>query len=172
MGMAAAFAKEKLVIGVLIGRMEAMDALVSALTQRFGPIDYTGGPIPFTFSRYYDEEMGPGLMRVFLSFSRLVDPAQLAAIKTETNAVEDGFREEGRRKLNLDPGLLCLSRFLLASTKDSSHRIPLSQGIFAEVTLTFERGTFRPVEWTYPDYRSPQYVDILNRIRGLYKSQL
>jgi hypothetical protein len=171
MGRPLPFAAEKLVIGVLTSRMGGWDALASGLVRRFGPADFTSSPIPFDFSPYYDDEMGPGIQRLFVSFTELVDPSTLAAVKAETNALEDFFREQGDRKVNLDPGLLNLSRFILASTKDSSHRVPLSGGMFAEITLVFEHGTFRPVEWTYPDYRSPGYISILNEIRGLYKAQ-
>ena len=116
--------------------------------------------------------MGTPIRRFFVSFSRLVDPGQLALIKTQTNALEDGFREGGRRRVNLDPGLLALSRFVLATAKESSHRVALASGIWAEVTLLFEKGSFRPVEWTYPDYRSAAYIAILNTIRGLYRDQV
>ena len=60
---------------------------------------------------------------------------------------------------------------MLASTKPSAHRVPLASGIYAEVELLYERGAFRPVEWTYPDYRSPEYLEILGHIRGLFKAQ-
>jgi hypothetical protein len=77
----------------------------------------------------------------------------------------------GLRPVNLDPGLLSLARFVLASTKPSAHRVPLASGIYAEIELLFERGSFRPVEWTYPDYRTREYLDILGHIRGLLKAQ-
>ncbi len=95
----------------------------------------------------------------------------IAEIKLQTNRVEEQFREAGGRKVNIDPGLLCLSRFILVTTKESAHRIPLSGGIHAEITLLFHKGSFRPLEWTYPDYRSPEYLHVLNEIRGLYKAQ-
>jgi hypothetical protein len=172
MGTLGLFQAEKLVIGILSSRTEENDTLVPDLASRFGAVDYSSAWLPFDFTRYYDEEMGGGIRRMFVSFGRLVDPAKLSGIKAETNRLEDGYREQGRRKVNLDPGLLCLSRFVLASTKESSHRIPLSAGIYAEVTLVFERGSFRPVEWTYPDYRSETYISILNEIRGLYRRQV
>ena len=171
MGTASDFKPEKLVIGVLSSRPGGEGELVSALEERWGANDLVSGAVPFDFSHYYDLEMGTPIRRLFISFERLVDPAGLARIKLETNAIEDRFREEGRRKVNLDPGLLCLSRFVLATTKESSHRVPLASGIWAEVTLLFEKGSFRPVEWTYPDYRSPGCIAILNSIRALYKEQ-
>ncbi len=172
MGTAADFTPEKLVIGVLASRPGGDGELVSALEQRWGPADLVSGALAFDFSDYYDREMGTPIRRFFVSFERLVDPAGLASIKLETNSIEDRFREQGQRKVNLDPGLLSLSRFVLATTKESSHRIPLASGIWAEVTLLFEKGSFRPVEWTYPDYRSAGYLAILNSIRALLKEQV
>ena len=59
------------------------------------------------------------------------------------------------RPLNLDPGLLLLGKFLLATTKDQSHRIYLRDGIYAEVTLRYTKSEFEPWPWTYADYREP-----------------
>ncbi len=163
---------EKLVIAVLCGAAEPRGGLVRLLEAEFSPVDFLSEELDFSWTRYYDREMGTPIRRFFLSFEKLVPADSLAAIKVLTNRLEDGFRLDGRRRVNLDPGLLGLSRFILASTKDSSHRVPLGRGIYAEVTLMYERGEFRPVEWTYPDYRSPEYRRILRRIRERYTSQL
>jgi hypothetical protein len=172
MAAAAGFKPEKLVVGVLTSRPGGDAEVVSALMEGWGPADSVSRTIPFDFTRYYDREMGSPIRRFFVSFERLVDPSELARIKCRTNAIEDRFREGGARRVNLDPGLLCLSRFVLATTKESSHRVALASGIWAEVTLLFEKGSFRPVEWTYPDYRSAAYIGLLNDIRSLYKKQL
>jgi hypothetical protein len=172
MAAAVDFRPEKLVVGVLSSRSEGDDGIVEALARQWGPADLVSPAVPFDFTHYYDGEMGTPIRRFFVSFGRLVDPSELAGIKCLANAIEDGFREVGRRKVNLDPGLLCLSRFVLATTKESSHRVALHSGIWAEVTLLYEKGSFRPVEWTYPDYRSAGYISVLNDIRAVYKRQV
>jgi len=171
MGEATQFLPEKLVMAVLISRPERQQELIGALSETWGAPDLCSDTMPFTYTEYYDREMGPGIRRFFVSFRRLVDPSQIADIKLRTNRIEESFREAEARKVNIDPGLLCLSRFVLVTTKESAHRIPLSGGIYAEVTLLFHKGSFRPLEWTYPDYRTPQYLAILNEIRRLYKTQ-
>jgi len=171
MGQITSFKPEKLVMPVLISRMQMRLSLLEELQTRYGPIDYTSIDLPFSYTRYYDGEMGTPITRFFISFLRLIDPGTLAQVKHETNALESRFTEAGRRKVNIDPGLLNLSRFILASSKDGSHRIPLSDGVFAEVTLVYERGGYRPLEWTYPDYRSEEYLGILADIRKLYKAE-
>jgi hypothetical protein len=127
--------------------------------------------LPFGYTRYYDREMGGPSVRFFVSCRELVDPARLAAAKRQSNALEEEFRRPALRPVNLDPGLLSLARFLLASTKPAAHRVPLSGGIYAEIELLYQHGGFRPVEWTYPDYRSREYREILEHIRGLFKTQ-
>ena len=58
------------------------------------------------------------------------------------------------RPLNLDPGLLTLGKFMLATTKDQGHRIYLRDGIFAEVTLHYQAGTWEPWPWPDPERRA------------------
>jgi Domain of unknown function (DUF4416) len=172
MGNAMAFTAEKLVVGVLTSRADRREEISAALSTLWGPADFSCEPFPFSFTDYYNDEMGVPIMRFFLSFDRLVDPSRLAAIKKETNVIEERFREDGKRKVNLDPGLLALSRFTLATTKENAHRIPLADGIFAEITLLYHKGGFQPLPWTYPDFRSERYLAILNGIRARYKTQL
>jgi hypothetical protein len=172
MGIAGEFTPEKLVIGVLTSRIERKAEIVTACVERWGSPDFVGEPFPFTYTAYYDKEMGTPIYRFFVTFDRLVDPSILARVKHATNAIEDAFREQGARKVNLDPGLLALSRFVLATTKENSHRIPLERGIYAELTLRYERGGFRPMPWTYPDYRAEPILGILADARARYKAAL
>jgi hypothetical protein len=171
MGSITAFENEKLVIGVLLSRLELKSELLGRLQQSFGPADWVSSELPFDYTHYYDAQMGAPITRFFVSCRELVDPSLLAEIKRTTNGIEEEFRRLGLRPINLDPGLLSLARFVLASTKPSAHRLPLASGIYAEIELLYERGAFRPVEWTYPDYRSREYLEILGHIRGLLKAQ-
>jgi hypothetical protein len=166
------FTKEKLVIGLLLGRDAPEAKCLADLERLFGPIDYRSPRIEFTFTGYYDDELGPPITRLFVSFRTLVAPDALADIKIATNGLEARFAADGRRRINLDPGTMALSRFVLASAKPSSHRIPLARGIHAEIELVFEYGVFRPVEWTYADYRSPHYLAVLKEIRDQYRADL
>jgi len=171
MGQAKPFEPEKLVVGVLASRTTVSADVIAALAERFGPPDLVSDEMPFGFTDYYDAEMGGGIRRFFYSALRLTAPEDLAAVKLRTNALEASFAEGGRRRVNLDPGLLSLGRLILASTKPGPHRIPLAQGIYAELTLVYERGGFRPLPWTYPDFRSAGYLTVLEAVRELYRRQ-
>ena len=157
---------------MLTSRPENIDRVISDLCAQFGSIDFKSDTISFDFTGYYDEEMGTPITRFFLSFETLVVPDRLAEIKNFTNEIEKKYSVESMRRVNLDPGLISLKRLILASTKDNGRRIPLTDGIYAEITLVFIDGAFRPVPWTYPDYRSHQYLEVLKKVREIYKSQL
>ncbi len=172
MGTIYVFRPEKLICGVLTSRPEYIDPITSELCSKFGSIDFKSDTIPFDFTAYYDEEMGTPIIRLFLAFETLVFPDTLAEIKTFTNRIEEKYSVERKRLVNLDPGLISLKRLILASTKDNGRRVPLTNGIYAEITLVFIGGEFHHVPWTYPDYRSQRYLDIMKKIREIYKSQL
>lgn len=180
MGSASAFVPARLVIGVLSSpedeniacRDAVRDAVRDALEARFGPADLLGPELSFSWSDYYDEEMGGRPRRSFISFPRLVEPSELAAIKTWTDSLELSFASGGNRRVNLDPGLLSLANFILATTKNRPHRIALALGIYAEVTLLYEDGDFRPLPWTYPDWASEEYRALLRELRARLKLEL
>jgi hypothetical protein len=146
------------------------------MEQLFGPTALTGEPFQFTETGYYTATMGQGLLKQFLAFRDLIDPAALATIKIQTNAIETALVSEGvfpeARPLNLDPGLLTLGKFMLATTKDQGHRIYLRDGIFAEVTLRYTAGAFEPWPWTYADYRRPEVHAFLQLARDYYRARL
>lgn len=126
----------------------------------------------FTFTGYYDKEMGAGIKRQFVSFTRLILPEQLPVIKLLTNKIEQDLALKGKRRVNIDPGYLSLAKVVLATTKDYSHRLYLEQGIYGEVTLTYARGKFSSFPWTYPDYQTQAYQQFFGEIREIYKKQL
>ncbi|AEJ60635.1 GTP-binding protein [Spirochaeta thermophila DSM 6578] len=168
MGLRRSFEPWNLFVGVLLSsEVYALD-VQRVLEMEWGPVDFVSDLMPFRYTSYYDKEMGEGILRWFLSFERLVDPSRLWEFKVRSNELEDRWREGGRRRVNLDPGLLNLSRVVLASTKDHAHRIPLQEGIYAEVTLVYREKRFSSLPWTYPDYRSREYQEVFKRMRRLY----
>ena len=141
---------------------------VECLTAELGPHDFKSPPLSFDYTDYYRAEMGAPLKRFFMSFDHLVARDRLVEIKHRTAAIEKTFSDEqGRRRVNIDPGLLAPESLVLATTKNYSHRIYLGQGVYAELTLVYREGAYRPLEWTYPDYASDEIRSILGDIRTL-----
>jgi hypothetical protein len=127
----------------------------------------------FDYTRYYEKEMGWPLFRRMFSFNNLVDQKELAEVKLKTNEIETHFIRDGLRKINIDPGIMLPSRFILATGKDFSHRIYLDKGIYADLTLIYtsskinEEG-YRTLPWTYPDYAENELIDYLLAVRKKY----
>lgn len=166
------FTAECLVVGMLSTDERLRIVSISRMEQVFGRCLAQHGPYPFSYTHYYDDEMGGPIERWYGIFERLQDPGRLPELKHTTMMIEDDLRIEGRRKINLDPGLLSMNRFVLASTKDRGHRIPLHSGIFGEVTLVYVHGAYRELSWTYADYRSETCREILAGLRTTYQQAL
>ena len=93
-------------------------------------------------------------------------------IKLSTNRLEQSLSVNGKRTVNIDPGYLTPARVVLASTKDFGHRLYLGRGIYGEVTLMYQKKEFRPLPWTYPDYRSEPYHRFFEELLRVYMAQL
>jgi hypothetical protein len=146
------------------------------LEAAFGPLALASEPYRFHQTDYYRPTMGPDLYKQLLVFERLVAADCLAEVKLQTITLEGVLAAQKifpePRPLNLDPGLLSLGKFVLATTKDQSHRIYLGRGIFAEVTFRYQAGAFEPWPWTYADYREPAVRAFLGQARALYRHLL
>lgn len=172
MGEIRKYLPVKIIIGFIFKQDSVYEKAKSLLIKKFGGLDFESRPLAFTHTDYYEKEMGEGLTRSFISFKKLISAKRLAGIKTLTNKIEIKLSNKGNRLINIDPGYLELSKLVLASTKEFTHRIYLDQGIFADITLFYRDKTFRGWEWTYPDYKTPEYIEIFNHIRHIYENQI
>jgi len=177
MGTAKPARPAKLIVGMLSNDVDLLHRARQLLSRLFGPVDLESDLWPFDVTDYYEPEMGPGLQRQFLSFEALIQPGRLAHIKHTTNDLEARICRECAvppefRRVNLDPGYVTLGKLVLATTKDRAHRVYLAEGIYAEVTLRFEKGQWRAWPWTYPDYAADTYHAFLTRVRQRLAEQL
>ena len=172
MGAVGPFEREKLVVGVMYADPIWYSRAMERLVGMFGPADCTMDE--YSFSRYttfYNPEMGGPVFKRFVSFERLADPSSLAQIKLSTNEVERMLAQNGARRANIDPCLLGHGKFVMATTKNASFRIPLGCGIYAELSLLYAKGGWREFFWTYHDVRSDAVKEFLGRVRNLYLAQ-
>jgi hypothetical protein len=150
----------------ILSRVEA------SLSARIGAIEEKTATMSFSQSDYYAPEMGMDLTRCFILFQPLLGRERLVDIKRSTNEIEQAFAIHGRRSVNIDPGYIALEHMVLGTTKGFAHRIYLGQGIFADLTLVYENGTYCGLSWTYPDYGSSELISLLNGWRERYKRLL
>ena len=162
-------------IGVLTSLPKILPRAQERLAELLGAVDACSELFPFDLTHYYDTSMGTPIYRCFMNFAELIEPETIADIKIKTNALESAFAEEFRsvqRPINLDPGYMEESKIVLASTKNFYHRILISRGIYAEVTLHFEKGEWRSFPWTFPDFKSDRYHAFFLSAREKYREQI
>ncbi|MBQ9371365.1 MAG: DUF4416 family protein [Thermoguttaceae bacterium] len=158
---------------IAMGRARAEEA--------FGTIAKESATYYFNdYTRYYENEMGVRLKKQFWVFENLANPGDLAQIKRTTNAWEEEIgaqlltagKVSTARPLNLDPGYIELSKLILATTKDCSHRIYLSDGIYAETTLMYVGQEWRSFSWSYADYQNKENQTFFSECRQYLKLRL
>lgn len=169
------FLPVKLICGIIASEQKYFKSGEELLERLFGKIDASSALFYFSFTDYYEKQMGKNLKRKFLSFAELRQPEELSEIKIKTNSLEEEIRQSfqaQRRVINLDPGYLTPSALILATTKDFSHRIPLQKGIYAHLELLFGKKEARTLNWTYPDFRTREYQEFFIQVRTIYLRQL
>ena len=164
--------KALLVTGIIYSPKVSLEAITRNLEMLFGDIILQAGPVPFTWTDYYEKEMGPGLKRCFTAFDNLIDQDALPQVKLKAMDLEEKWTEQGARKVNIDPGILTAERLVLATTKNFTHRLYLGKGIFGDLTLIYQRGSFSFLDWTYPDYKSEIALSFLNQARRMYLKKI
>lgn len=146
--------------------------ILNDLTCTVGAITEQTPVEEFTQTTYYEKEMGAHLLRTFVLFEPLVARGVLSEIKLKTNAIEESFADDGNRSVNIDPGYIALEHVILATTKGYAHRVYLDNGIHADLTLMYRNGSYRPLEWTYPDYGESRTISLFHRWREQLKKVL
>jgi hypothetical protein len=156
------------VVAMISSSEEFFQSALARLSGDLGPCGSICAVLPFDFTRYYEKEMGTGLLRTYAVFDRRVPEDKLKAIKRMTTSLEGEFLHPGtdRRRINLDPGILTPDHLVLASHKSASHRVYLGDGVYAELELLYQNGGFQPLPWTYPDYRTAAARDFFKEARS------
>ena len=163
----------KLFMSLITSDEQIIQKAMEDLSNIYGKIDFISEKLPFNFTDYYRREMGENLFRHFITFKELISMQSLPEIKNETNRIEIKYAlPNGNRRLNIDPGYICLSHVILATTKGYSHRPYLRDGIYADLTLIYKNKSFQPLEWTYPDYRQEGIIELFNQFRNDYLETL
>jgi hypothetical protein len=166
----------KLIVGILASEERCLTAAREGLASLLGTVDLVSNIWTFDQTDYYAAQIGPQILRQFVSIERLIDPGQLAAVKHRTNALEQqlalSLGTPFPRPVNLDPGTIEPSKLILATTKNYAHRIYIGDRMYAEVTLVFDKGQWRPLPYTYPDYHRQEYFDFFSQVRLRLVQQL
>jgi hypothetical protein len=158
--------KVKLFCGLIFSNLDVYQTALRNLNVYFGNIDVISEFIKFDFTSYYTNEFGSNLIRCWISFRNFISANSIARIKILTNNMEDKFKVNMARTINIDPGYITPASIVLVTTKNFSHRIYLDDGIYGEVTMIYKKGQFIKLPWTYIDYSSEAAQKFFLEIRS------
>lgn len=162
----------KLFIGVIYSKNAQVFECIKRLEKRLSKTDFISERLPFHYTTYYGKEMGTELSRIVITFKALIKRDKLVKIKHFTNELEKSFSTNGNRQINLDPGYIAPEHLIIATGKGYYHRPYLGSGVYADLTLVYQKKDFRPLKWTYPDYRTNKLRRIFKNLRERYMLEL
>ena len=169
------FAPVKLICGVIYKEDALYEEVRRRLEAEWGRVDSESAPFPFDLTDYYEAEMGPGLVRRFMSFETLIAPESLPEKKIRAIEIEEvapaGERGSGP-PVNIDPGYLTASALIMATAKDFAHRVPLGQGIYAHLEFLFTKTGVKTLDWTYPDLRREPPQAYFRSVREIFLREI
>lgn len=155
--MQPSIASQGLLFGSFLFRsdLHTVPELKSFWENQFGK-SFSLVPSNNPLAGYYSREMGENLSRVFLLSTQTFPREFLLSVKLESLNWEQSWSVSGKRMVNADIGFLTPENFLLATTKNYSHRVYLGQNIFADLTYYFHQNELTTLPWSYPDYLDPE----------------
>lgn len=159
----------KLLVGFLFPDEAFYRWTIDGISSLWGSVERRSPVYPFDHTDYY-RDISPVLYKAFVSIEGLWPADQLVRWKVQAISLEK--KSGHKRKVNVDPGYVDGARLVLASTKDHAHRIYISEGIFAEVTLRYMFGKWVSYDHTFPDFKSGLYDDFLDAVRRDWLSDM
>jgi hypothetical protein len=162
----------KLFIAALSAPSVPLEYVAQLVSEVFGSVDFEGPPHPFDVTNYYEEEMGPGLVRSILGFTGPHPADILVGAKLACIELEKGSAIEGKRTINLDVGYLDHNKIVLASTKGTGQKLYLDSGIYADYVARYAHGAYNPFDWSFPDFKDGRYNQEFATLRSSLLARL
>jgi len=162
-----------LFFAITVNEKKLFKTIETILERKYGNILFESEIINFSDkTNYYQKEMGNSLWKKYYSYEKIISLEKIYKYKHESNEIENEFKSNEKRNINLDPGYITLFNFSLLTTKGYSHRIYLENGIYSEITLLFKNKKYEFLPWTYPDYKSKNVSQLLENSRLFLKRYL
>ena len=145
--------------------------------QEWGESVYFDHPF-FPMKNYYSKEMGDSklLQRLFGVSLNLQNRKNFVQGKVWSTKKEIEMSHEKLevkfRTVNIDFGCLSLENMQLATGKPYSHRIYLGKGVYSDLTYVFQNKSYKPLDWTYPDYKEKDMINFFNSVRETLRRKI
>lgn len=159
-------AKAKLFCAIMYGEEANLQKAEKELSRKFGPIERESPEYDFSFTSYYQDEMGEALKKRFISFKKSIDREKLREIRLFTQKIEEKYSDNGKRLVNIDPGYITKDALFIATLKDRSHKVYIGKGVFVDMNLIFKKDGFFDFPWTFADYKLPSNQKFFHEVRN------
>lgn len=107
------------------------------------------------------------LINIVLVLNHSCSQNDLPQIKRKTNQIEDSFRKNGLRPVNLNPGLALPEGVLVASRKPKNGRVQLSEDVWGQLVLICANGQIQPSFHTFDEYSDTERLIKFGDLCGL-----
>nr|MDA3871843.1 DUF4416 family protein [Candidatus Neomarinimicrobiota bacterium] len=79
------------------------------LEKKYGNVLFESSIVNFSKkTNYYQKEMGNSLWKKYYSYEKIISLEKIYKYKRESNEIEDEFKSNEKRNINLDPGYITL----------------------------------------------------------------
>ncbi len=161
----------KLIAGFLFSDDAVLKSALDDFSTAFSPAQRHSSIHSFEETNYYAPEMGTGLKRQFFSFSGVISLENLPHWKHTARLVEDSWQEQGKRRVNIDPGYLDFHKVILLSSKPGAQKIYMGHQVWADMVLLKCKGGYQTFAWTFPDLRDHKYDSFFLEARQDFKKE-
>ena len=151
----------KLFFGIMFSDKDIYNECLKDLINNFGEVEKESFEYDFDeFTDYYEKEMGRWLKKKIIIFKKEIEEKDLVGVKKFITEIEKKYSEEGKRKINIDPGFVS-DRVVLASFKKKDFKKNLGEGVFAHEVLRLEDGRVKEFWHTFRDYKGKKVKEFL-----------
>lgn len=147
-------------------KLDNLNSVLEILQEKFGKVVKKTEDFSLSYSSYYEKEMGQSLKKSFFMMDYLIDKEESIRLKYFCMGLEDRFRENLCRTVNIDPVYLDEYQVVALSHKNKGSRIYIGKGVYAEMELLYHHGSFQPLIWTYLDYK--ENIPFFNEARKYF----
>ena len=161
----------KLIIGAIYFDRQILEYSKEKMRQLKLKVVFQSDEFDFNLTEYYAAEMGNDLKRCFLSTEGLQKIETVFEWKLKMVEIENYLRQNGKRRINLDPGYIDYHRLVLLSSKEGAQKIYLRKGIWADLVLLKDKYGYKELPWTFPDIKDGRYNDFFLKVHKKFKEE-
>jgi hypothetical protein len=132
--------------------------VTEAFTRRLGPVEYESEPVAQAERLVEGDNPGQGVLRA-AAFESIHPVEKFPALLGAEPADAD------RSDATILAGIITMENVVIYFGESKPRRIPLGNGVYAELQLCFDKDAMETLPWTYEAFVSSELQDFCRRVR-------